>query len=296
MIRFRLPALLVGLLATLVAVPGQAKELRLDPSGGWTLNYANDSCRLLREFGVGDEKVTLILDQFQPWTPPSLSLMGQPLTQLDSRTVLLTAKFGPGLPEAKAAPATVGLIGPDKVPIVFGQVRDLLNREIKADETLAKPGTPLPTPEQEAAIASVLISSGSLHIGLQTGPLAAPMKAMRQCLHDLVRDWGFDPDQQDALSRHASPIGNPSNWLTSADYPRRSLEAGASALINFRLMVGATGVPTGCHIQQATISTDLIRVTCNLLMRRARFKPALDGQGKASPSFYTNSVKWVTFK
>lgn len=296
MIRFRLPVLLVGLLAAQLAVPAEAKDLTLDPSGKWILNYANDSCRLLRDFGTGEETVTLILDQFQPWRPPSLSLMGKPLSQMDSRTVLLKATFGPGLPEAMAKPATLGLIGPDKLPIVIGSARDLLNRDLSADETLAQPGTPLPTPEQEAAITRVQISSGSLQIGLNTGPLAAPMKAMRQCLHDLVRDWGLDPDQQDALSRHAFPRSNPSNWLTFADYPERALSSGESAVINFRLMVGANGVPTSCHIQQATIASDLITATCNRLMLRARFKPALDAQGKTLPSFYTNSVKWVTFK
>lgn len=291
MIRFRISALLCGLLAMALAVPAQAEELKLEPSGRWILNYANDSCRLMRDFGQGEQTVTLILDQFQPWTAPSLSLMGRPLTQLDSRTVSLAATFGPGLPEAKVKPATVGLIGPDKMPIVLGEVRDLLNRELKADETLAKPGTALPTPEQEAGITHVLVSSGSLRINLQTGAL----KAMRQCLHDLVRDWGFDPDLQDGLSRHAFPIGNPGNWLTFADYPGRALANGESAVIHFRLMVGANGVPTSCHIQQATIADDLIRATCSRLMLRARFKPALDAQGKAVPSFYTNSVRWLTF-
>ncbi|NML94723.1 hypothetical protein HHL27_13695 [Novosphingobium sp. TW-4] len=68
---------------------------------------------------------------------------------------------------------------------------------------------------------------------------------------------------------------------------------GASAIVYFRLMVGPDGNPTGCHIQQATNSPEFTDFTCKLLMKRARFAPALDAAGNPTASYYTNSVRWL---
>ena len=58
-------------------------------------------------------------------------------------------------------------------------------------------------------------------------------------------------------------------------------------------MVSAEGVPTKCAIQQATSSPEFTKLTCDLLVKRARFSPALDRDGKPVASFYTNSVRWL---
>ncbi len=59
-----------GLLAAL-ALPGTAwgkEPLRLSPSSKWNVHYAEDSCRMGRSFGEGDQKVILVADRYQPAT------------------------------------------------------------------------------------------------------------------------------------------------------------------------------------------------------------------------------------
>lgn len=296
MLGLRFFRLLAACAAALLTSPAFANDLELDASGAWTLNYANDSCRLSREFGRGDDRVTLILDQFDPVRPLSLSLVGKPFTRLESRSEQIATTFGPSLPDARKVTATVGELGIEKTPIVLASSRDLLNRDISGKDNSAGTYLQDPTPDQLAAITRLQVSTDVFRLTLNMGSMRQPIAALQTCIGALVRDWGLDPAQQSALSRRPLPLGQPGYWLTSADYPRAALEAGSSAIINFRLLIGPNGMPTSCHIQQATMSAELIRQTCSMLMRRARFKPALDAQGKPVPSYYTNSVRWLTFK
>jgi len=116
---------------------------------------------------------------------------------------------------------------------------------------------------------------------------------MRTCTADLVKYWGLDPAAQESRTRKPEPIASPGTWLRPADYPTGALRKGASAVIDFRLMLDAAGQPTDCHIQGMTKGEEFPMLTCKLLMKRARFSPALGADGKPIASYYTNSVRWT---
>lgn len=265
----------------------------LEPSDKWVLNYADDSCRLARTFGKGDDTVILIFDQFQPSGSLDLSLVGRRFGRFGTNRIPLSSTFGPGLPAGEFRDAILGNVGPAKTAIMMTGPRDLLNRPL-----FRKPADPLDeliptTPEQEAAVSEVRVAASALKLTLKTGSMGAPLAAMRTCIASLVKAWGLDPAQQDALGKRTTSIGKPGLWLTSSDYPAGALAKGASAIVRFRLMVGSDGIPTQCFVQQATMSPEFIKLTCDLLMKRARFSPALDRDGKPVASYYTNSVRWL---
>ncbi len=281
------------MIPALLPQAAHAADKVLEPSDKWVLNYADDSCRLARAFGKDDDKVVLVLDQFMPAGTMDLSLIGKRLGRFGSNRVPLSSTFGPGLPAGEFREALTGTLGPAKTAILMTGPRDILNRPLAH-----KPGEPSEeifptTPAQEAAITEVRIAASSMRLTLRTGSMGAPLAAMRTCITSLVKDWGLDPAQQDALTKRVSPLGKPGTWLTPSDYPAGALAMGASAVVRFRIMVGADGVPTKCFVQQATMSPEFIKLTCDLLVKRARFSPALDRDGKPVASFYTNSVRWL---
>lgn len=271
--------------ATAVALPAQAAPLVLAPSSKWDMHYADDSCRLARVYGEGKDKVIVFMDRFSPAARVHVTMVGKPLsTGFDVRTPA-TFSFGPGLPEGKRKDALKGSTGEDKLPTLFIGPSDLLNRE---GEDLSPQ-----TPDDEAKITQFALTIRPRQIVFQSGSLKAPMAALRACTDSLVKEWGLDPAVQARLSRPATPQSDPGKWLVSSDYPRGPLMMGASAIVYFRLMVSADGNPTGCHIQQATNSPEFTDFTCKLLMKRARFAPALDAAGNPTASYYTNSVRWL---
>lgn len=89
----------------------------------------------------------------------------------------------------------------------------------------------------------------------------------------------------------AEPI-NPSNWITPNDYPSRALEKSHGGISGFRLTVSNEGRPVRCDITGSSGYENLDRLTCKLMMTRARFKPALDATGQPALAVYHNQNTW----
>lgn len=127
---------------------------------------------------------------------------------------------------------------------------------------------------------------------LVTGPMHQPMAALRKCSWDTVKHWGLDVEQQKTLTRKVSPKNHPSRWLNSSDYPASMVYGGYHGLVTVRMIVDGNGNPTSCHVQRSTQPKEFDDVVCRSTMRRARFEPALDAQGKPVPSFYVLTVRF----
>lgn len=90
----------------------------------------------------------------------------------------------------------------------------------------------------------------------------------------------------------AFPFGNPGKWATSDDYPTRALREGREGLTRFRVTVGTDGRVINCEVTASSGSSDLDRATCENVAKRARFKPATDGNGDKVSGSYSNAVRW----
>lgn len=101
------------------------------------------------------------------------------------------------------------------------------------------------------------------------------------------------PSLPSGKSRPASPLGNPANWVTADDYPSRALREQREGTTGFRAVIGPDGRPTGCAVTSSSGSADLDAVTCQLIVNRALFKPALDFKGKPTTGSYSSRVRWV---
>jgi hypothetical protein len=271
-------------LLILPAAPALARELVLEPTSKWYLNYDDDSCRMTRTFGEGDDKVMLLLDWVEPTSKMKVSVIGQPFGHLPNDFFPISLNFGPNLPKAKPASALATSIGTDGQPMLIFVPRDLLNREKKG---------PDPTTAQEAAVTEMSIVFERRRITLLTGSMAEPLKAKRACTDDLVRRWGIDPAQAATLRSAATPLTNPRRWLQAKDFPINVMSKGASADVHLRLMIDASGNPSECHVQRATNAPELTQLVCQLMMKRARFKPAIDSTGKPVATYFIRSSVWL---
>jgi protein TonB len=89
------------------------------------------------------------------------------------------------------------------------------------------------------------------------------------------------------------PRGNPGNWATPNDYPRRALREEREGTTRFRVTVNTEGRVSDCQVTGSSGHADLDEATCQNITRRARFKPATDGEGQPTTGSYSNSVRWV---
>lgn len=291
-------SLLIVLAAMLSSTPAAAAKepLRLAPSSKWLVNYAEDSCRMARTFGEGDQRVMLIADRYEPGEMLRLSFYGQPAKVGEDGEVQF--RFGPAEAVQKASfyPATLG----DKSPgiILRGGVRigPLTKEQQKAQAAANKTDEPAFTvpdlgPAREAAVTYLeVLRPVRTPFILETGSLGPPLAALRKCTDELLDHWGIDVAKHAGLTRRAIPKKNPAHWMSPNDYPSDMLMRGKRAIVQFRLNIDANGEPTACHIQQSTRPQAFDDAVCKAIMRNARFEPALDAEGTPLASYWINTV------
>lgn len=280
----------------------EKEPLVLSPSSKWNLNYADDSCKLARFFGTGDDRVAVIISRFESGNSFHLAVAGKPLTHFSADHI--TMAFGPDGGSLNRG-FMAGSLGTFK-PALFGSAAHLLkrddndeteddnyNHEEHAAYTLRDLQAP-PAADEEAAIQWLEVrqkARATVHIEL--GSMGQPMAAMRKCTDELMTHWGIDVAAHRQLANLPIPTKSPGKWLTSADYPSDLQAHGAQGIIQFRLSVDADGKPTQCHIQQSSRPAGFDRAVCKALMKRAQFEPAHTRDGKAIASYWRSTVKFV---
>jgi hypothetical protein len=285
-------------IAAMILCPSaaSAKTYRLAPSSKWLMDYAPDACRLGRAFGEGDEQVVATFTRYAPGAAFALDLIGHPVRAAANEPDV-RLRFGES-GEFVRTQAMTGTSG--KVPALFLSGRldnlddpDLEPKDIVKLSAAERAALMTVDPATEAAVRSATIAFGGRTIVLELGSMGGPMAEMRKCTADLVKEWGLDPVEQERLLRPVVPMSSPGTWLRSADYPTDSLMQGQQAIVRFRLMVDAAGRPTQCAVQSAIAKDDFGQVSCDLLKRRARFRPALSADGRPVASYYVSTVRWV---
>ena len=280
-------------LAAMMSSAHAEEPLRLAPSSNWHVNYADDSCRLARAFGTGDEEVTLVLDRFRPGPTVRMTLTGEPV-QVRSGIRRISLRFGPNDPEFEKG-FTPGVLDNGKAALVVGGNLWITGYDpvTAANEDDGK--IPPVDPALYTAIRFLeLRIAGKQTVVLETGSMTAAEQALSTCTDDLLRGWGIDAEADKSLSRRVTPLGSPGAWIRNGDYPMRMRHLGYQGLVHFRLIVDDRGMPKSCHIQLSTRPKDFDDTVCSKVMARARFEPALDAEGKPIVSYYTNSARFST--
>lgn len=90
----------------------------------------------------------------------------------------------------------------------------------------------------------------------------------------------------------AAPRNNAGTWITDSDYRSNWIRQEMAGVARFRLDISASGQVTGCTITASSGHAELDAATCALITRRAKFKPARDGNGDAVAGTFTNAVEW----
>ncbi len=290
---------LIAIISALVVPAAHAAQppLRLKKSSAWNVDYAEDRCRLMRQFGEGEEKVYAIFDRYGPGERFRMTITGRPV-RTSVQNGEATVQFGPDEREQQLA-FYKGNLGDNPALVFQSQARvasasleeqkQIENRRDDDWIDIAPVGR-----EREAAIRELVIGKPLRRtVILETGPMRKPLETLDQCVDNLMASWGVDVEKHKQLSRPVQPLTPPGKWVVASDYPLKMLSVGQPAIVEFRMSVGADGTPVSCHIQSTTRPKEFDKAVCGSLMRRARFSPALDAQGQPLASYYQNTVRFA---
>jgi hypothetical protein len=294
-----------GALATLsssVMAMENQEPLVPKPSAAWYLDYAANSCRMTRQFGEGDDQITVLLTRFGPGEWFNLIIAGKPM-KLDLAYADADIQFGP-VEAVQSVPFWNGSFG--NMPALLFEagmrIAPMTPAEAAAMKSNAERSArsrkvffttdiaPIDSARQKAVKYVEIGKPMSRPIRLEIGSMQAPLAAMDKCIEELMTHWGIDVEKHKSLSATIMPANYPGDWVTTADYPADMLQKGRRANVFFRLNVGADGKVAACHIVATTEPKEFDDAVCKSIKKRARFKPARDAQGLPIASYYLNQV------
>ena len=148
--------------------------------------------------------------------------------------------------------------------------------------------------QQEATVTGFgLYDAFAEPLMLRTGSLDSPMDAMDACLDELMSHWGIDVEAHRHLTRAVEPYDYESLVEEIGEnYPRDMLRERRLGALRIRLDVAPDGTTTGCHLQSGISDDSFEETACNIMMRHARFYPALDALGQPIASYYQVAVQY----
>lgn len=276
-------AAILGAIALAIPGPALAKTETFAPTSPWAIDYAEHSCKLMRNFGNGERQLTVGLQRSELGPRLTLEISGE---TVDFATGADTARFryGPRGTEREGVLSRLSnAVRIHDAPLQdeFVGSNDWTGWSYDSERNAAR------------AIDSVSIrGTFGDEIVLQLGAMDAPIEALQTCVDDLMEQWGLEPRRLAAASRQALPTSDPSAWLGTADYPRELRQARRGGAVRVRLVVNEQGRVTRC-LGSASIAS-LGDVTCSALMERARFVPALDADGKPMTGLFITEVLFKT--
>jgi TonB family protein len=280
-----------------------AQPVRLQPSSPWDVDYAENSCRLIRTFGEGKTLTKLAFESDSPGEMDML-VIGKPLEtsqgQVPARFLPVGGKTFDGR-VAKSVPTGEPAIlwsNPRMIPDSVYDTMKSEGEELKKHRGVRPP--PINLPEREyykkqshdfaAATTELEIQiSHNRPVILDTGSLGEAMTAFEQCSRESLKDWGVDPDVEDKIVRPVWAV-MPPYWLYAEDYPRDMLMAGKESEVVVRLLIDASGKITKCTSLSHFTEEEFNRITCANIVKRARFEPAELADGTKVPSYLTRRV------
>ena len=192
-----------------------SEPVRLQPAGSWDVDYADNSCRLLRKFGTANSETLLV---FESEAPDELDMVvvGKPLAHDEDE---VPAKFVP----VQVTPfkgLSVKSTDKGQPGILFGKIELLPDAaraklEARAKERWAHPNDRPPPRdlaeerERKAQRQEFVANATEIEIDtrrghpvfLETGSMAEAIKAFDQCTLNSLKDWGADPALEDKIGQ-----------------------------------------------------------------------------------------------
>jgi TonB family protein len=140
---------------------------------------------------------------------------------------------------------------------------------------------------------SVRIDRGGRRLAEMPVPNSArAVASLKACEDAMMRDWGFDPAVMRSLTRPATAIGGAAKWLSDRDYPLEAIQQGQQGSVLTRLVVGVDGRIAQCAVVESSGYPVLDKRTCEVLVKRVAYEPALNAAGEAVRGMTSIRIVW----
>ena len=124
------------------------------------------------------------------------------------------------------------------------------------------------------------------------GPMANAWTELDACLRRLRQTWNIG-ETGGKLASPAELLTPTTAVFTDRDYPRVALRKEQTGSTQIILLIDETGAVKDCTLAETSGAAVLDASTCGIILRRARFRPATDVNGKPVKSAYEQRITWA---
>lgn len=282
--RFAIQFALFAPLAAILTAPAYADDSVLAPSSDWKQREYEDRCRVSRNFGEGEDRVTLWLEQGGAEQIYNLTLLGKPF----ANPYGLGIRLKPGN-EEEIVRSYLALKSSTGRPVLRMYGLTFVQPELDRDENAKRPDISIDR-ERVAAIETLGIRGAGLKaLELQLGSMSAPITFLQDCGRRLQFTLSATMRAISGEARPPQPIDF-DNWIQTNDWPTYLVRAEMEGTIGIRLTVNAKGSATSCNVLGSNKPQLFDDAVCLGLLKRAKFEPALNGDGEPVASYFNTSV------
>lgn len=152
-------------------------------------------------------------------------------------------------------------------------------------------GLPYEFRESLAGASQLELRDGdAVRLNLPLPGAAAAVAEHRRCTAEVAREWELDEAALAALRRR--PGSTNLFGLRADDYPEAALRQAVQGRVIVRIAVSADGRATECATVATSGSPAIDERTCQVILARARFRPAIDAEGREVAARMVSSVVW----
>ena len=132
---------------------------------------------------------------------------------------------------------------------------------------------------------------GSLKRRFALEPIANAWTQLDACLLRLRQTWNLD-EQNSIVATWPEPVVGLQHLFSERDYPSAAMVGNQTGRSHIILLVDERGTVRDCTLAETSGAAVLDAATCGIILTRARFKPAIDVQGKAVKAAYETRIRW----
>lgn len=253
------------------AGPATNPPAEWSPAGKWLVDFADQQCTAGRQYQSGQTHINL---NFRPRPTTTIVTIVIEMPKAGQEPGIYNAKisFGQAIEEFDSLSVT-----PSTKPgfLIFSLVTDR--------EGLVR----------LAAAQRLKVASSKLQIDLRVTGLSEVMRVVDRCVADLLTHWGLSAADQARMASFPVGVRNIASYVSNADYPSGALARNAVGTVEARVTVSPAGKASDCQMIRSSGHDDLDRITCKVVVDRARFIPARDRQGQAMSSPFAFAIRWL---
>jgi hypothetical protein len=270
--------------------PVEAETVVLKPTSKWHVDFGEERCRLARTFSDGRDDHLLYFEQNYPSNAAGVTVGGRSFARFKDRAET-EVQIADGRAPLKTLPHK-GELDRNRSALIYANLNLALDAQ---PENLRGLGPAVPRLNTAFAdtVAYLSFRQREREVRFDTGPLGSAFKILNQCSESFLEFWGLDVEQHRGARRLP-------RWINDEEverkivkrYPAAALIASQGGITRMRVIVDERGMPESCVIEKSTTADSLKSPACQIMMKDARFEPAVDAGGKPMRSFFATTLTY----